>query len=125
MMAVRKRRPDPLEQAGHPGALVVVPRLPRAGADAAANDQHIGALACHMKNYASDGCLDGVRRQLGRPPCELVTRVEREAGGCPSTRLSRLTMLPCSAAVPLLPFSLLESARASGGLGQSGRSNLQ
>ena len=44
MVAVRERGPDPLEQAWHPGALVVVARLPRARADAAADDQHVHAL---------------------------------------------------------------------------------
>ncbi len=46
MVAVREGGPDPLEQPRHPRALVVVPRLPRAGAHAAADHQHVGTLAC-------------------------------------------------------------------------------
>ncbi len=46
MVPVREGGPDPLEKARHPCALVVVARLPRARADAAADDQHVYALAC-------------------------------------------------------------------------------
>ena len=46
---MRESGPDPLEQAGHPGALVVVARLTRARADAAADDQHADALACRAQ----------------------------------------------------------------------------
>ena len=55
VVAMREGGPDPLEQARHPCALVVVARLPRAGADAAADHQHVGALACRAQRKGDHG----------------------------------------------------------------------